>query len=106
MAEDAIERLDVLIALRFSLRGSCLLRASLRAFGSRENGICDGPTELRGGRVIEPGRDGTGVGGVTVGGGEEPRGLFCRFSSGLFVRGFLQQLWTSITWGLLFRSST
>lgn len=62
--------------LRFSLRGSCLLRASFRAFRSREKGTCDGPTELRGGKVIEPGRDGTGVGGVPVGGGEDPRGRF------------------------------
>lgn len=65
--------------------GSCLLSASLRALGSRENGMCvGGPTEFRGGTVIETPLVSVGLTvaatGVAVPDGDWPRGRLFRFS--------------------------
>jgi hypothetical protein len=67
-----------------SWRGSCFANASLRAFGSRENGTGEGPTDARAGRVIDmflPEGCETGTG---VPEGEGARGrLFMRLSKGI-----------------------
>lgn len=66
-------------------RGSCLLRASRRAFGSREKGICCGGTDDRaGGTVMDtPLLSDALLGaatGVAVPDGDCPRGRLLRFS--------------------------
>jgi hypothetical protein len=67
-----------------SCNGNCFANASLRALGSRENGITgDGPTELRGGNVIETLRLPTGragILGIGVAEREGARGRLFRFS--------------------------
>ena len=68
--------------------GSCLCSASLRALGSREKGIyAGGPTEFRGGTVIETPLEREGLAvpaiGVVVPEGDWPRGRLFRFSAGV-----------------------
>ncbi len=62
--------------LRPSCRGSCADKASLRAFGSRENVVVGcGPTEARGGTVIDMDRVGVATAGVGIGATEGDRAL-------------------------------
>lgn len=69
--------------LRPSSKGSCFASASLRAFGSRENGIAgDGPVDPRRGPAAVA-RCAPVTGGVTeveVGDGDGGRGRLLRFS--------------------------
>ena len=68
---------------RPSCKGSCFANASRRALGSREKGIgCWGPTEPRGGTVMDIDRDGVAAAGVGAGAteGEFPLGRL-RFSA-------------------------
>ena len=68
---------------RPSCRGSCGANASRRAFGSREKVlvVC-GPTDARGGTVIDMDRDGVPAAGVAAGAteGEWALGRLLRFS--------------------------
>lgn len=69
--------------LRPSCKGSCFASASLRAFGSRENGTAgDGPVDPRtGATVVARGAPVTGgVTAVEVGEGDGGRGRLLRFS--------------------------
>lgn len=72
-----------------SCKGSCFASASLRALGSRENGIAgEGPTDPRAGNVIETPRllgGRVGVAGTDGEGGEGARGrfLFSKLSMGV-----------------------
>lgn len=81
--------------LRPSCKGSCFASASLRAFGSRENGIAgDGPVDPRiEAAVVARGAPVTGgVTEVDVGDGEGGLGRLLRFSVGFLKKKIRESL--------------